>query len=75
MEKLGWPVVVQELGQRLARRGGVVVARGPAIRWRVDAGMEIPAGIKSPSRDRDGEEVLLMSLHRDGDRENLPPQG
>jgi len=35
--------------------------------------MGIPAGIKSPSGDGDGEEVLPMSLHGDG--ENLPLRG
>ena len=37
-------------------------------------GMGIPAGIKSPSGDGDGEEVLPMSLHGDGDGGNLPPR-
>jgi len=39
--------------------------------------MGIPAGIKSPSGDGDGEEVLPMSIHGDGDgdRGNLPPRG
>ena len=41
----------------------------------VDAGMGIPAGIKSLSGDGDGEEVLPMSLHGDGDGGNLPPWG
>ena len=61
MEKLGWPVVVQELGQRLAWHGGTADARGSTIRWRVDAGMGIPAGIKSPSGDGDGEELKKCS--------------
>ena len=38
-------------------------------------GMGIPVGIKSLSGDRDGEEVLLMSLHEDGNGGNLPPRG
>ena len=40
-----------------------------------DAGIGIPEGIKSPSWDGDGEEVLPVSLHGDGDGENLPPRG
>ena len=39
--------------------------------------MGIPAGIKSPSGDGDGEEVLPVSLHGDGDGDggNFPPRG
>jgi len=37
--------------------------------------MGILAGIKSPSGDMDGEEVLPVSLHGDGDRGNFPPRG
>jgi len=40
-----------------------------------DAGMRIPAGIKSPSGDENGEEVLPTSLHGNGDGGNLPPRG
>ena len=44
-------------------------------RLQADAGMGIPAGIKFPSGDGDGEEVLPVSLHGDGDGGNLPPRG
>ena len=37
--------------------------------------MGISARIKSPSRDGDGEEMLPMSLHGDGDGGNLSLQG
>ena len=72
-------VVVRSTGE-VAAPGRVLVDGvhdGGGERASRVAGMGIPVGIKSPSRDRDGEEVLPMSLHGDGDGDggNLPPWG
>ncbi|CAD6252790.1 unnamed protein product [Miscanthus lutarioriparius] len=74
------------LGRRSVWRGVLGVAEGEGSRRRrgrrdlqADAGMRIPVGIKSPSGDRDGKEVLPVSLHGDGDGDgderNLPLRG
>jgi hypothetical protein len=37
--------------------------------------MGIPAGIKSPAGNGDGEEMSPVDVHEDGDGENSPPRG
>jgi len=37
--------------------------------------MDIPAGIKSPAGNGDGEEMFSVDVHGDGDGENLAPRG